>query len=42
MVGIDLLKFVDNRTKACFLGKRQSEATCSVLSLISRYPAIKA
>ena len=28
MVGIDLLKFVDNLIKACFLGKRQSEATC--------------
>ena len=32
MVGIDLLKFVDNLIKACFLGKGQSEATCSALS----------
>ena len=41
MVGMDLLKFVDNRIKVCFLSKRQSEATCSVFSFISRYPAIR-
>jgi len=42
MVRMDLLKLVDNCTKACFLSKRHSsETTCSVLSFLSRYPAIR-
>ena len=39
---MDLPKLVDNRKKACFLGKGHSlEATCSVLSFISSYPATR-
>ena len=39
---MDLPKLVDNRTKACFLGKWHSlETNCSVLSFISRYPATR-
>ena len=39
---MDLQKLMDNRKKACFLGKQHSlEATCSVLSFISRCPATR-